>query len=398
MIPSSFTLQYQLAGQLGFLRSKAVEVCAATQADQRGTDATVSVGAVLYPFELRNQTAPWQDIKALFRLLRIVGKTKPHLIQSCTKKGGLLSGIVGRLTGTPVVYVVFGLIGEKASASREWLFCLIEKIICTLVDRVVVISRSNMQLFQAGGICPTRKLLLFGAGSGAGVDADRFIRTGMLDLQASTLRKRLGIAQAAQVLGFVGRIVIEKGIRELFAAWEKLRECFPEIHLLFVSPPEVDPRLATTISQLQADPRVHFTGFIVDPRPAYAAMDCLVLPSYSEGFPNVLLEAGAMEIPVIATRVSGCVDAVVHGITGLLIEPRNATALADAIEWVLLHPHVTREWGRKARARCIADFRPQAIWQAYLDLYQLLVADRESTPPDVPERDADSHRDKPQVA
>ena len=205
------------------------------------------------------------------------------------------------------------------------------------------------------------------------VDTDRFRRTLPLEAEGRTLRAKLGIPDNAQVIGFVGRIVVEKGIRELISAWKKLQDRFPNAHLLFVSPPEVDPRLVEAVGALKRDSRVHFSGFLSDPRPAYAAMNCLVLPSYSEGYPNVILEAGAMELPVVATRVTGCSDAVVHEHTGLLTNPQDAHSLALAIERVLYSPNECKAWGRQARDRCIQDFKPKTIWQGYADLYEALV-------------------------
>jgi glycosyltransferase involved in cell wall biosynthesis len=159
-----------------------------------------------------------------------------------------------------------------------------------------------------------------------------------------------------------------------------MRDRFPNAHLLLVSPPEIDPRLAEEVGELQRDSRVHFSGFLPDPRPAYATMSCLVLPSYSEGFPNVILEAGAMELPVIASRVTGCSDAVIHERTGILTNPKDARALALAIMQVLRYPNEAAERAQRARERCIRDFKPEALWQRYADLYRSLIQQDDAGP------------------
>ena len=373
VVPSWFTLHYQLAGQLEFLKSKGIEIHVVSSPDPRAEKVADRVGVAFHPLEMGCARAPWRNGNALLRLIRIIRAVKPDVVQSCTKKGGLISGIAGFLTRTPVIYVVFGLISENASIWKERLFRPVEKLICALARYVVVISRSNMQSFQDRRLCRPSKLVLFGCGSAAGVDTGRFNRTPLLEAEGRTLRSTLGIPDNAQVVGFVGRIVVEKGIRELISAWEMLRGRFPNAHLLFVSPPEVDPRIAEAVAELKRDSRVHFSGFLPDPRPAYAVMNCLVLPSYSEGYPNVILEAGAMELPVIGTRVTGCSDAVVHEHTGLLTNPQDAHSLAQAIDRVLSSPNEARAWGERARDRCIRDFKPKAIWQGYADLYWALI-------------------------
>ena len=390
VVPSWFTLHYQLAGQLEFLKGKGMDVHIVSTPDPRAEDLAVRVGAVFHPLEAGSPKTLWRDVAALLRLIRIIRTVKPDVIQSCTKKGGLLSGLAGRITSTPVIYVVFGLISENASAWKDLLSRPIEKLTCALARYVVMISHSNVETFRSRAICPPNKVVLFGCGSAAGVDCTRFRRTPRLEAQGQALRSSLGIPQDAPVLGFVGRIVVEKGLRELFSAWTMLRTRFPNTHLLVVSPPEVDPRLEKIVGTLQQDSRVHFTGFLPDPRPVYAAMDCLVLPTYSEGFSNVILEAGAMEVPAIATNVQGCVDAILHRRTGLLVEPQNASALTEAAATVLLNRDQAHAWGQKARERCVRDFKQEVIWQGYVELY-LSLGQGHSFQPQPPQGRLDSH-------
>jgi glycosyltransferase involved in cell wall biosynthesis len=392
VVPSWFTLHYQLAGQLEFLTCEGMEIHIVSSPDPRAKEVADRIGVTFHPLDLAWSGAPWRSVQALAGLMRIIRIVKPDVVQSCTKKGGLISGFAGLLTKTPVVYVVFGLIAENASAWKERLFRPVERLICTLAKYVVVISRSNMQSFRDRNLCSPSKLVLFGRGSAAGVDTHRFKRTPSAEAEGRALRSSLEIPNDAQVLGFVGRIVVEKGIRELITAWETLRDRFPNTHLLLASPPELDPRLVEAVGALQQDdPRVHFIGFLPDPRPAYAAMNCLVLPSYSEGFGNVILEGGAMGVPAIATRAQGCVDAVLHRQTGLLIEPRDSSALAEAVASILLHPDEAEMWGRRARERCIRDFKPEVIWQGYADLYNSLDSSCDVQPQDLSKGCIDSH-------
>jgi glycosyltransferase involved in cell wall biosynthesis len=166
-------------------------------------------------------------------------------------------------------------------------------------------------------------------------------------------------------MGFVGRLVRDKGLVELSAAWTSLRDEFPRLDLLLVGDAEPhDPLPPNVLAQLRRDPRVHWTGWVDDLPELYGAMNLLVLPSYREGFPVVALEAAAMGLPIVATRVPGCVDAVEHGITGVLVEPRDPSALAEAIRNYLRHPERRTRHGEAARQRVLRDFQPARVWHA----------------------------------
>jgi glycosyltransferase involved in cell wall biosynthesis len=176
------------------------------------------------------------------------------------------------------------------------------------------------------------------------------------------------------VVGFVGRIVRDKGIAELVAAWKTLRAEFPNLHLLMVGSFEPQDAVSPDVENLlTSDERIHLTGIVYNTAPVYAAMDILTLPTYREGLPNVPLEAAAMELPVVATLIPGCIDAVQDGVTGTLVPPRNAEALADAIRMYLHDSELRRQHGQVGRDRVLREFRQEAIWEAvYQEYLQLL--------------------------
>jgi glycosyltransferase involved in cell wall biosynthesis len=219
---------------------------------------------------------------------------------------------------------------------------------------------------------------VFAGGSGNGVDAiQRFHPERFDQSERAAIRSELGVAPGDLVIGFVGRIVRDKGIRELAAAWQELRELHPRARLVLVGPIEPqDPIDPAVMRQLAADDRVTLTGEVADTSRLYAAFDVVVLPSYREGFPNVPLEAAAMELPVVATQIPGCVDAVVDGETGTLAAPRDALALRDAILRYLDDPDLRRCHGLAGRARVLREFRQEDIWRAIYHEYARLLADR----------------------
>ena len=176
----------------------------------------------------------------------------------------------------------------------------------------------------------------------------------------------------------MGRVVRDKGLVELVEAWQTLRAERPELRLLVAGdfepqdplPPEVEKLLRT-------DPRVHLTGFVWDMPPLYTAMDVVVLPTYREGFGTVAIEAAAMELPMIATEVPGCVDAVQDGVTGTLVPPRDAATLTEAIRRYLLDPELRRRHGRAGREWVLREFRPEDVWEAQYAEYTRLLQMRQ---------------------
>ncbi|MDI9584114.1 MAG: glycosyltransferase [Acidobacteriota bacterium] len=197
------------------------------------------------------------------------------------------------------------------------------------------------------------------------------------------MREEHAIPPQARVLGFVGRIVPDKGIVELVDAWRRLREDYADLHLLVVGPfEEGNPAPPDTRETLENDPRVHLTGHVTNMPPYYAAMDILAVPTYREGFGNVFLEASAMEIPAVGTRVSGCMDAIADGLTGTLVPPRDPEALAEAIRAYLDDPELASTHARQGRARVLRSFRPEVIWQNLFDEYVALLRARGLPTPD----------------
>jgi glycosyltransferase involved in cell wall biosynthesis len=176
------------------------------------------------------------------------------------------------------------------------------------------------------------------------------------------------------VLGFAGRIVRDKGLIELDAAWRMLREEFPDLQLLLAGEFEPqDPIPADVEARLRGDPRIHLAGLVPDMPRFYKAIDVLALPTYREGFGTVLLEAAAMALPVVATRIPGCVDAVRDGETGTLVPSHDAAALADAVRAYLRDPELRRRHGDAGRRRALRDFRPEAMWEALYQEYVRLL-------------------------
>jgi len=296
----------------------------------------------------------------------------------------LVAMLAARLAGVPCrAYHMHGLKFETATGMRRQLLKRAEKLTCQLANRVFCVSESlKHKATQEQLFAPTQSPRVLAHGSINGLDVDEFTRGLDRSKLREQTRKRLGIPEQAICLGFVGRLVRDKGIEELSTAWTSLRDRYPDLHLLLVGPFEIQDAVSPQVqSQLTSDPRVHLTGLDWNVRPYFTAMDVFTLPSHREGLPYVALEAAAMSLPIVSCRATGCVDAIADEETGLLVNVKDSAALTVAIRRYLDDTRLRQRHGNAGRERVRRLFAPRAIWQELLAEYAELFESRGLQPP-----------------
>lgn len=366
-----------LRGQLGYMKARGFEITAISSPGQYLEGFAESEQIEARSVEMSRQITPMADIGSLFRLYRQLRELRPTIVHSHTPKGGLLGSIAALMARVPIrVYHMRGLPMLTATGRRRELLRWTERVACMAAHEVICVSSSLRDVAIAERLCPSWKIKVLASGSGNGVDTERKFDPDVIGASArAATRARLGIPKDALVIGFLGRLVRDKGVLELLEAWRTLSKELPDLHLFVLGALEQrDAIPANAVDLLTSDPRVHWAGHDWNTPPLYAAMDVVALPTYREGFPNVPLEAAAMQLPIVGTSVPGCVDAIEDGVTGLLVPPRDALALTAALRRYLLDPELRAAHGAAGRARVRSLFRQEVIWKALHAEYVALLA------------------------
>lgn len=313
----------------------------------------------------------WQDLMSLVALFLALRSLRPHVVNAGTPKAGLLGMIASFLLRVPVrIYMVRGLRLETVRGPLRWLLALMERISSFCATHVLYVSNSLREVYEELGLGPRQKGVVLLEGSSRGVEIARFARTQERTEGGLALRERLGIPPHARVAGFVGRLTRDKGIEDLVKAFLRLEAAHPDLHLLLIGRLEEDDRPSPElIERMEAHPRIHLAGPMADVAPAYQAMDFLVLPSYREGFPNVVLEASAAGLSTIGYRSTGVRDAVVDGETGELVETGDVEGLAQAIARYADDPALCERRGQAALERVKLHFDQEKVFEALAGFY-----------------------------
>jgi glycosyltransferase involved in cell wall biosynthesis len=326
--------------------------------------------------DMERRVTPLRDIRSLTQLVRLLRKLRPAIVHSHTPKAGLIGMLAAKLARVPVqIHHLHGAPFLTTTGLERALLKASDFITCLCAHRVYVVSRSLLSLANSERLCSVGKARILGPGSIGGVDAICTFNPGLLsaDVKKNT-KLQLNIPGEAVVVGFIGRLAKDKGIGELFSAWRLLREEFQSAFLLIVGPDDPrDPISGDLHACLRQDSRIRMTGQVADLVPLYSVMDVFCLPSHREGFPVVCLEASAMALPVVTTRAVGCVDAVVDGVTGVLVECGSGISLAKALRDYLLDPKLRASSGNAGRNWVVENFRPDCISCALLKEYKDLL-------------------------
>jgi len=365
-----------LTGRLRTLREAGFQVTLISGPGEMLDQTAKREGVEAIAIPMKREVFPLRDLVSFFRLYRVLRRLKPDLTEFSTPKAGLLGNIAARLAGVPKrVYMLRGLKLDTATGLKRRILLSAERTAAGFAQVVLCNSASLREEALALRIVAEEKLILLGMGSSNGVDTERFAPG------PGELRATLGLSPDAFVVGFVGRLTRDKGIPELLEAFEAILAAEPRALLLLVgwfdaAEDALAPPLRRMINE---HARIRCTVFVEDTAPYYLAMDLMVLPTWREGFPNVVLEASASGIPVITTLCTGSRDAVVPEVTGLLIPPGYPAAIEEAVLKLLRDPERRSQMGVAARAWAIEHYGNNQVLERTAEFYKsLLLPEREN--------------------
>lgn len=361
-----------LKGQLGYLNQYFDVVGLASDSGQLSR-VSEREGVRTINVKMAREISIWQDIKSLISLIRLFNREKPFIVHANTPKGSLLSMIAAWLTRVPHrIYTVTGLRFETAHGIFRFILKSMERVTCLCANTVIpegegvksTLLRENITHKQLNKILN---------GNINGIDTEYFSPDSVIETKYE-IRKKLKILDDETIFIFIGRIVKDKGMIELANSIERLSSDSLRFKLILVGwfEDNLDP-LPTDVSDfLKNSDVVTFVGRQEDVRPYLKAADALVFPSHREGFPNVVLEAGAMGLPAIVTDINGCNEIIINENNGIIIPKLDGSALYGAMKKWITKPAEMKQQAANARKMIKSRYERADVWKALVDMYKTL--------------------------
>jgi glycosyltransferase involved in cell wall biosynthesis len=368
------SLNKLLEGQLEFMNQH-FNVIAISSKDKELRRVGKKENVKTYCVEMTRQITPLKDLHSLIRLYFFLLKEKPEIVHTHTPKAGLLGMIAAFLAGVPIrLHTVAGLPLLETQGIKRQLLDRIEKLTYRLATRIYPNSYELKKIILTNEFISEKRLKVLGNGSSNGIDTNFFNRNKISEKHLVKLKHQFGIQEADFVFIFVGRLVKDKGINELVDAFNKLNQKYKFTKLLLVGPfePILDPLSIETIQKIEKNTSIIHTGYQEDVRPFYAMSDVLTFPSYREGFPNVVLQAGAMDLPSIVTDINGCNEIITSGFNGEIIPKKDQDALYDMMKAYLKNKELYCRVRSNTRKEIVKKYERSEFLEILLNEYKSL--------------------------
>lgn len=366
-----------LKGQHRFMSNHYDVLGIASKGDDNHLDRLIELeGIPTVAVEMTRKITPLKDLIAVYELYKVFKREKPFIVHSHTPKAGTLGMLAAYLAKVPHrLHTIAGLPLVEATGFKRKLLNTVESITYSCATMIYPNSYGLKDIILEEGFAKANKLKVIANGSSNGIDTSFFNPELFNDAEVNkTLRAQLNIEENDFVFVFIGRLVTDKGINELVAAFEQLRAQQKHIKLLLVGTyeTELDPLLPETLQYIEDSTAIINTGWVDDVRPYLAISNALTFPSYREGFPNVVMQAGAMELPCIVTNINGCNEIVDNNNTGIIIPVKDTEGLLQAMTTILELGEASKSMGKRCRTHIVNNFERQVVWDALLKEYNAL--------------------------
>ncbi len=368
------SLEKLLEGQLAYMKDY-FEVIAISAEKDRLAAYGKGEGVAVFHLELTRKITPIADLKAVYKLYKFLKKEKPAIVHTHTPKAGIVGMMAAWLARVPNrLHTVAGLPLMEAKGVKRKILNTVEKSTYGFATKVYPNSKGLYNFITSEKLTKPSKLSIIGNGSSNGIDTSFFDPSLYSEKENVSLRTELNISEEDFLFIFVGRLVGDKGINELISAFIKLLKQENKVSLLLVGPfeDELDPLQPITLENIKKCPNIYDVGYQNDVRPYFAISDALVFPSYREGFPNVVMQACAMGLASIVTDINGCNEIISENNNGLIVPPKNETALYEAMKLLVTDPFLNNNLKANARQLIVTKYNREEVWKALLNEYQKL--------------------------
>lgn len=381
------SLRVLLKGQHRFMSENGFAVKGVSSAGGDLQQVAETEGIPVVELEMTRTISPLKDLRSLWQFYQLCKKEKPAIVHSHTPKAGIVGMLGAKLAGIPIrLHTVAGLPLMETSGLKRKVLDMVEKMTYRCATKVYPNSQGLYDFILENKYTSSRKLQVIANGSSNGIDTNFFSPTHFPEEHNAKLRSDLGIGADDFVFVFVGRLVGDKGINELVEAFSQIRNlansrtvsAYRRIcKLLLVGSfeSELDPLLPETLKAIEANVDIISVGFQKDVRPYFAISDALVFPSYREGFPNVVMQAGAMGLPSIVSNINGCNEIIVEGQNGTIVPVKNVEKLAEAMQRFVNDRSYYSMLQQNSREMIASRYEQQVVWKALLEEYRKLVAE-----------------------
>jgi glycosyltransferase involved in cell wall biosynthesis len=370
------SLSVLLKNQLKFINEKKeFEVIGISSSDNILKKVRVDEGIRVIPLNMSRNISLLNDLISLIKMILLIRKEKPDIVHSHTPKAGFISMLAAKICKVPNrLHTVAGLPLMEANGIKKNILIFIEWLTYRCSTKVLVNSKGLKNFIKNKIKIENNKLEVLGFGSSNGIDSKYFKINSLIKKKAKIFKNKYNISNNFLFI-FVGRVVKDKGINELVQAFTKFNKHYQNSSLLIIGNEEksLDPIENITRSIIKSNDNIIKIDFTNDIREYLVASDCFIFPSYREGFPNVLLEANAMELPAIATDINGCNEIIENNKNGIIIKPKNTDALYFAMKKVFLNRNFLHKLKNNCRQKIIKKFDQKFFFKHIHELYKNIV-------------------------
>lgn len=367
-----FVIPFILGDQISYFSTKGYEIHIACSSGENLDFYKSKWNFKLVNIVVSRKISLFQDVISIFKLVLYIKKNNIDIVVGHTPKGALISMIASFITRVSKrIYFRHGLMFETSSGFKKLIYMFIERTTSYFSTEIICVSNSVLNQSIKLRLSSVEKMKVINKGSCNGIDAVKQFNRGNLDVQKITsIKSQLNLKYNDFVVGYIGRLARDKGINELILAWEIIKLKSKNVKLVLCGPiDERDPIEVNLFNKISKDETILLVGEILNPEYYYELFSVFILPSYREGFPTVVLEASSMELPVITTNSTGCIDSIIDGETGIFTDI-SPNAISDSILFYLENPSLIVSHGLNGRNHILKNYQNIEIWKQLEKIYE----------------------------